>query len=143
MPFWKIYHPKDVYTAHDKHQMATAITAVYAPYMPKFYVGIIFEEVNENAFYIGGEPHGRFVRIAIDHIARAMPSEEIATRFITMISTAIAPWIKDRGLEWELHIDETPFMMWTVQGIFPPRQGTEDEARWIAENRPSPLVHPR
>lgn len=53
----------------------------------------------------------------------------------------IVPWVKDRGYDWEFHIDETPFDLWSVQGFYPPREGTEDEKRWIAENKPSPRTH--
>jgi hypothetical protein len=41
--------------------------------MPKFYVGVVFQEVGEDSFFIGGEPHPRFVRIWVDHIARTSP----------------------------------------------------------------------
>jgi hypothetical protein len=33
---------------------------------------------------------------------------------------AIAPFVKDRGFDWEFHIDETPFDLWSVQGYRPP-----------------------
>jgi len=77
----------------------------------------------------------------MDHIARQMTSEAAKTKFLAGVETAIAPFIKDRGFDWELHIDETPFDLWAVQGIRPPRAGTEDEKRWISENRPSPRTH--
>jgi|GEM_PF-4155089 Putative oxalocrotonate tautomerase enzyme len=38
-------------------------------------------------------------------------------------------------------VDETPFDLWTIQGIRPPRAETEDEKRWIVENRASPRTH--
>jgi hypothetical protein len=50
----------------------------------------------------------------------------------------LAPCLDERGLDWELHVDETPFDLWMIQGHFPPRGGTADEQRWIAENRPCP-----
>jgi len=49
----------------------------------------------------------------------------------------LASWTSGRGFDWELHIDETPFDLWTIQGHFPPRDGAEGEKRWIAENRAS------
>ena len=72
----------------------------------------------------------------MDHIARQLTSEAAKTKFLARVEGAIAPFIKDRGFDWGLHIDETPFDLWTVQGIRPPRAGTEDEKRWISENRP-------
>ena len=40
------------------------------------YVGVIFQEVAEDSFFIGGESRTNFVRIWIDHIARAFPSPD-------------------------------------------------------------------
>ena len=61
--------------------------------------------------------------------------------FSPEVEGAIAPFIKDRGFDWEFHVDETPFDLWTIQGIRPPRAETEDEKRWIVENRASPRTH--
>ncbi|TFU02923.1 4-oxalocrotonate tautomerase [Polymorphobacter arshaanensis] len=142
MPLWKIYHPVDAFTADDKQAIARALTAVYGRVMPKFYVGVVFQAVEADNFYIGGEPHPRFVRIWVDHIARSFASDDRKTRFFEHINTVLAPWIADRGYDWEMHVDETPFELWTIQGYFPPREGTEDEKRWMAENRASPRTHP-
>ena len=142
MPLWKIYHPVKAYSAEDKKALAQAITDVYARSMPRFYVGVVFQEVSEDNFYIGGEPHPRFVRIWVDHIARTFQSEDRKTGFFLRMNQVLAPWIAERGFDWEMHVDETPFDLWTIQGYFPPREGTEDERRWIAENRASPRTHP-
>lgn len=141
MPLWKIYHPADAFTAEDKKGIAQALTGIYGRVMPKFYVGVVFQAVDEENFYIGGETHPRFVRIWVDHIARTFTSDEMRTGFFQTINKLFAPYIADRGLDWELHIDETPFDLWTIQGHFPPREGTEDEKRWIAENRASARTH--
>lgn len=139
MPLWKVYHPKDAFTAEQKKALATAITDVYARGMPRFYVGVVFEEVAVGSMFVGGELHDNFVRIWVDHIARTLPNAEARSKFIQYITKVISPWLE--GREWELHIDETPFELWTIQGYLPPRQGTEDEKRWIAENRASPRTH--
>lgn len=141
MPLWKIYHPVNAYSPEDKDAFAEKVTEIYARFMPRFYVNIIFEAVAEDSFYVGGKRKNNFVRIAMEHIAREFPNEEASIRFINKISQVISPWVKDRSFDWEFHIDETPFSLWSVQGYFPPRQGTEDEKRWIAENRPSPRTH--
>jgi len=140
MPFWKIHHPKDAYSFDDKQQLARNLTDIYAAFMPRFYVNVLFEEVDAASFFIGGESHGRFVRITIDHIARTM-NDETTIRFIDRVNAVIAPWVLDRGYDWELHIDETPMNMWSVQGYYPPHQGTVDWDRWTAENKPSPRTH--
>ena len=142
MPLWKIYHPVGAYTREDKHALSKRITDIYSAVpLPKFYVVVVFQEVPQDSFYVGGESVRNFVRIHVDHIARQMTSEAQKTKFLALVEGAIAPFIKDRGFEWELHVDETPFDLWTVQGIRPPRAGTEDEKRWIFENRPSPRTH--
>jgi phenylpyruvate tautomerase PptA (4-oxalocrotonate tautomerase family) len=140
MPLWKVYHPVGAYTDEDKHELSKRITDVYFM-LPRFYVGVIFYEVPEASFYIGGQPTRNFVRIHADHVARQMDSEEKKTMFLTRVEGAIAPFIKDRGFDWEFHVDETPFDLWTIQGIRPPRAETEDEKRWIVENRASPRTH--
>ncbi|HVJ51517.1 MAG TPA: tautomerase family protein [Aliidongia sp.] len=140
MPLWKIYHPEGTYTPEDKREFSKKITDAYS-ILPRFYVGVIFQPVPRDSFFIGGEPRDNFVRICIEHIARQLGSDEAKARFLSRIENAIAPFVKDRGFDWELHIDETPFDLWTVQGIRPPRADTPDEKRWIAENRPSPRTH--
>ena len=140
MPLWKVYHPVGAYTREDKHTLSKRITGVYSS-LPKFYVGVVFQEVPQDSFYVGGEPVPNFVRIHMDHIARQLTSAAAKTKFLARVEDAIAPFVKDRGFDWEFHIDETPFDLWIVQGIQPPRAGTEDERRWISENRPSPRTH--
>lgn len=140
MPLWKVYHPVGAYTAEEKHELSKRIADVYFM-LPRFYVGVIFHEVPETSFYIGGHPTRNFVRIHTDHIARQMDSEAQKTMFLARVEEAIAPFIKDRGFDWEFHVDETPFDLWTIQGMRPPRAETEDEKRWIVENRPSPRTH--
>lgn len=141
MPLWKIYHPADAFTPDDKDEFAEKVTDIYAKFMPRFYVNIIFVAVAEDSFYIGGKRRNNFVRIVMEHIAREFPNEEAGNRFINKVDDTITPWVRDRSFDWEFHIDETPFTLWSVQGYFPPRFGTEDEKRWIAENRPSPRTH--
>ncbi len=139
MPLWKIYHPVGCFTADDKHQLSQRITALYKR-LPKFYVGVVFQEVSGDNFYVGGEPRDNFVRIWVDHIARTLPSAEARKWWIEQCDAALAPLVKNRGLDWEFHIDETSFELWSIQGIRPPRADSPDEKRWIAENRPSPLT---
>ncbi|MBB2162685.1 tautomerase family protein [Gluconacetobacter sacchari] len=42
-----------------------------------------------------------------------------------------------RGHRWELHVDETPFELWTLDGFRPPAPNSPAELRWRQENRPS------
>jgi phenylpyruvate tautomerase PptA (4-oxalocrotonate tautomerase family) len=141
MPLWKIYHPVGAYSAEDKRAISKSLTDVYGRAMPRFYVGVIFQEVRADDFYIGGESHPGFVRIWVDHIARTFSSDEMKVRFFEKMNEIFAPWITARGYDWEIHVDETPFDLWTIQGYFPPREGTEDEKRWMSDNRASPRTH--
>ena len=139
MPLWKIYHPENAFSAQDKQALSQAITALYSR-LPKFYVGVVFQAVPADSFFVGGEPTDNFVRIWVDHIARTLPTPEARAWWINACDEALAPYIRDRGLDWEFHIDETSFELWSIQGMRPPLPNSEDEKRWFAENRPSPLT---
>ena len=129
MPLWKLYHPVDTFSAEDKQALSQRITALYKP-LPKFYVGVVFQEVAKDSFYIGGQPVDNFVRIWVDHIARSFKNEEeLKARWLAACNQALAPFIADRGLNWELHFDETPFDLWTIQGLKPPSANSEAEKR--------------
>ncbi|MEC9345923.1 MAG: tautomerase family protein [Pseudomonadota bacterium] len=137
MPLWKVYHPEDAFSDEDKKAIAERITAIYRV-LPKFYVGVVFQAVPKNDFYIGGEPADDFVRVWVDHIARTFSDEKMKERFLGAVNQAFEPYVAARGLRWEMHVDETPFSLWTIQGLRPPLPNTEAEQRWVAENRPSP-----
>ncbi|WP_429549274.1 tautomerase family protein [Paraburkholderia youngii] len=52
------------------------------------------------------------------------------------------------GLHWEMHVDETPFSLRTIQGLRPPVPRTPEGEKWRSENRPSAcekwnVPHPR
>lgn len=136
MPLWKIYHPPGAFSLEDKKGLSADITALYRR-LPRFYVGVVFHAVEPQDFWVGGEARDNFVRIWIDHIARTMPTPEIRAMAIKAFDGALKPYIADKGLDWEFHIDETPFDLWSIQGMRPPPPESEAEKRWIAENRPS------
>src|SRR3546814_18432551 len=102
--------------------------------MPKFYVGVVFQEVTEDNFYIDGEPHPRFIRIWVDHIARTFQSDEMRVNFFTYVNKLLAPFIADRGFEWELHVDETPFDLLMIQDYLHQGDGNEDDERRMGEH---------
>jgi phenylpyruvate tautomerase PptA (4-oxalocrotonate tautomerase family) len=141
MPLWTIYHSTDTLDATDRAALASKITDVYAPFMPRFYVGVVFREVDPTNFFIGGVRATNFVRIVIEHIARAFPDLEASRRFIEHANRVITPFVGERGHRWEMHIDETPFDLWSIDGFTPPKKGTADEARWMSENRASARTH--
>ena len=136
MPLWKIYHPEGSFSAEDKKSIAERITGIYRN-LPRFYVGVVFQEVPKDSFFIGGEAADDFVRIWVDHIARQFNDEGLKARFLGAVNMLLSPFIADRGLRWEMHVDETPFSLWTIQGLRPPMPDTEAEIRWRSENRPT------
>ena len=136
MPLWKIYHPEGSFSAEDKTSIAERITGIYRN-LPRFYVGVVFQEVPKDSFFIGGEAADDFVRIWVDHIARQFSDEALKARFLGAVNQLLSPFIADRGLRWEMHVDETPFSLWTIQGLRPPMPDTEAEKRWRSENRPT------
>ena len=137
MPLWKIYHPAGKFSSDDKQAIAERITSIYR-ILPKFYVGVVFQEVAKDSFYVGGEPADDFVRVWVDHIARSFKDEETKERFLNACNRLLAPFIPERGLRWEMHVDETPFSLWSIQGLRPPLPDSPAEKRWIAENSATP-----
>jgi hypothetical protein len=115
--------------------LATSITKLYN--FPAFYVGVFFIEKDRDSFYRGGAPADNFARIAVDHINLAWKTIEEGSRRINDFDAAIAPTMRERGLLWEIHIDETPRAYWSIEGFRPPPTGSEAEKRWLRENRPS------
>lgn len=136
MPLWNIHHPDLAFSDAEKLAIAERITALYGD-LPAFYVGVIFNEVSKDSFFIGGRPTTDFVRISVDHIARQINDDGIKEKFLAAISDILAPYVADRGLRWELHIDETPFSLWTIQGFRPPKPGTPEGEKWRIDDRPS------
>jgi phenylpyruvate tautomerase PptA (4-oxalocrotonate tautomerase family) len=141
MPLWKIYHPAGAWTPEEKKEFSDAITRVYAGApLPRFYVVVIFEEVAADSFYVGGEPRDRFVRIQADQMARSLPGPILREWWVNRLDEVIAPWVRDRGYDWELNITEPPPDLWSVQGLIPPPSDSAAERRWVRENKASPYT---
>lgn len=141
MPLWKVYHPVGAFTAEDKRELAKRVTEMYASVpIPKFYVVFIYEEVAKGSCFVGGEPHDRFVRFRIDQIARTLPGPVLREWWIRTLDKVIAPFVRDRGYDWEISIDETPFDLWSLQGELPAPFESVAEKRWVKENKASPYT---
>jgi phenylpyruvate tautomerase PptA (4-oxalocrotonate tautomerase family) len=141
MPLWKVYHPVGAFTAEDKKTLAKQVTEVYASIpIPKFYVVFIFEEVAKDSCFVGGEPHNKFVRFKIDQIARTLPGPVIREWWTRTLDEVIAPFVKDRGYDWEISIDETPSDLWSLHGELAPPFESVAEKRWVKENKASPYT---
>jgi phenylpyruvate tautomerase PptA (4-oxalocrotonate tautomerase family) len=140
MPYWQIFTPANSFTDQDREQLSKAITSIYVTYvdLPPFYVVVLFNDMPQNSMYVGGTAHNNFVRLFIDHIARQLDTPELRAACMAAIEGALAPFIKDRGFDWEVHIDETPFDLWRTQGLVPPPPYSDIEQLWAAENRAIP-----
>ncbi|KAJ6464866.1 putative oxalocrotonate tautomerase [Mycena sanguinolenta] len=103
MPFHRFFVPKGLYTPADKAALAQAITAVY-DFLPKFYVVVLFIELESKDFFVGGKATERMVRISVEHLARGFSDDEAKRRFMDRYETAIAPFTKARGIDWEVQI---------------------------------------
>ena len=137
MPLWHIYCPEGTYSPEDKRALADRITDLYAEYgLPRFLVSVVFQEVPKDSYLIGGEPADDFVRISIDQIARRIP-DDARGWWMKRIRETVAPYATDRDLRWEVHVDDTPRELWSVDGRKPPAEGSEEEQRWARENRSS------
>ena len=137
MPLWQIYHPETAFSDADKAAIAQHVTGMYESFLPRFYVNIFFHALPRTSFYIGGDPTDDFVRVTIDHIARSIKDADGQRRFLDGCARILAPYVSARGLRWELHVDETPFDLWSINGLKPPLPGSPAGIRWQTENRPS------
>jgi phenylpyruvate tautomerase PptA (4-oxalocrotonate tautomerase family) len=141
MPLWQVFTPENAYTDEDKEALAESITSMYTDFvnLPKFYVVVIFEPLPANSIYVGGKPANNFVRIFVDHIARRIDGQpELQALCMQLIESKIAPWVRDRGYDWEVHVDETPPALWRTQGLVPPAAGSDGERLWAEKNRAVP-----
>ena len=99
---------------------------------------MIFEEVAADSFYVGGVSHGKFVRLKLEHMARTLPEPIVREWWVKAVDQLIAPYVRDRGYDWEVTIDEVPADLWSLQGEIPPPFESHAEKRWVKENQASP-----
>ena len=83
--------PKGLYTPSDKAALAQAITAVY-DFLPKFYVVVLFIELESKDFFVGGKATERMVRISVEHLARGSQSVSSAS-FFSPVLCASEPYL--------------------------------------------------
>lgn len=137
MPMWQIYIPKGAYTPAEKEQFAVAITNLYARAgLPRFYVSVVYHELEPDTLYIGGKSNSRYVRIWVDHIARRMDPAHYEG-WMRRVNKLVAPFVAAKSFDWELHTDETPMALWAIQGLRPPPGGSEIEKKWAEQNSAS------
>ena len=57
---------------------------------------------------------------------------------VNAIQEAFAPYVRERGLDWELHIEWMDRATWRENGLRPPMPDTDAEKLWISLNKPVP-----
>ncbi|KIM79868.1 hypothetical protein PILCRDRAFT_823055 [Piloderma croceum F 1598] len=138
MPLHRLYVPPNLYSAEDKAVIAEAITKVYAQ-LPAFYVVVLFIDIDKENYFVGGKRSERFVRIAVQHIARQFSDDPAKRNFMDRYEQALEPFTKGRGIDWEVQIEECDRILWNENGINPPLPNTEAENEWKMQNRAVPF----
>ncbi|MGK8486705.1 tautomerase family protein [Nocardia asiatica] len=151
MPLWEFFAPTGALSNEDKKALAIQITDAYETvHLPRFYVDVVFHDLPVGNIFIRGEANGRFIRLRIDQIARQMSEhlvveglpagcytrEWLRENWMETIDNMLRPYTEDRGYEWEVHIDETPLDLWTVQGFIPPPAESDAERLWKKLDHP-------
>ena len=116
MPLHRIWYAPGAISEQDKEGLAAHITKLYTTLgLPAFYVSVLFLPVEEQNYYVGGKKNRKFVRIVVQHIARQFESNKQADFFIEQYEKILAPFIKERGLDWEVSIGFPAFSSLRVQ----------------------------
>ena len=137
MPLWTVHHSAGCLDGGDRQALAVAITGLY-PMLPAFYVDVVFCAATADTLFVGGVARPRFVRLWADQFARSLPDDGARRRWIGTVNSCLTPFMDDRGLDWELHIDETSRELWLIQGMRPPGPGPPEEKLWAERNEPVP-----
>ena len=129
----------NAYSSEDKNKLAERITDLYAQVpIPRFYVVTLFHSIPDGSYFVGGVSHPKFVRFKIDQMARTVPGPVLREWWMRRVEEVVAPFVRDRGFDWEIQIDEVPADLWTLQGVIPPPFESIAERRWVKENKASP-----
>ncbi|KAJ4482017.1 putative oxalocrotonate tautomerase [Lentinula aciculospora] len=137
MPFHRFYCSANLYTKEEKQAIARSITNLYALVpLPRFYVVVNFIEVGQDDCYVSGEQHAKFLRIHVQHLARNLQTVEEKRVFLANYEKAIAPYTKDKGIDWELQVSNEDPAFWNWNGISPPPFGSEPFQMWMKVNKP-------
>ncbi|KAG8720008.1 hypothetical protein FRC09_010259 [Ceratobasidium sp. 395] len=141
MPMHRIYTVSGLYTSDEKAALAKSITALYTSTLPAFYVVVLFIDVAKDSYFIGGEPNDKFVRFNIQHLARHF-TDERKIGFMKAYDQAVKSFTADKGLDWEVNIDEADPIAWHENGLSPPAPKSEGEDTWKQLNKAVPFDGP-
>ncbi|KAJ7501920.1 putative oxalocrotonate tautomerase [Mycena galericulata] len=105
MPLHRFFTPKGLYSPEDKVAIARTVTGVYSQ-IPSFYVVVLFIELDSESFFVGGEATNKFLRIAVEHVARNFSNDTAKRQFMDRYEQALEPFTKGRGIDWEVQITD-------------------------------------
>ena len=106
MPLHRIFHPPSAFSAKDKQELSERITAIYTGVgLPAFYVVVLFIPIEKDSFFVSGKPTDKFIRLVVQHLARQMTSDEQKEGFSKTYEEILAPYIKDKGYDWEVTLE--------------------------------------
>lgn len=60
------------------------------------------------------------------------------SQVVDLIQDAFAPYVRDRGLDWESHVEYVDREGWRENGLRPPMPKTDAEKTWIELDKPVP-----
>ncbi|CCO34002.1 hypothetical protein BN14_08093 [Rhizoctonia solani AG-1 IB] len=143
MPMHRIYTASGLYSPAEKKSLASSITELYQGFgLPAFYVIVLFIDLPNDSFYIGGETNTKFARFNVQHIARSLPTKEVKLEFMQAYENILKPFTADKGLDWEVNVDEADPLVWYANGMSPPTPGSEGEKLWVKLNKAVPFEGP-
>ncbi|KAI6195888.1 Tautomerase-3 domain-containing protein [Aphelenchoides besseyi] len=142
MPFHRFFHTPGTFSQADKDALGKQINDLYVSFgLPPFYVLVLFIPVEKKDFYVGGKQnHENFVRIGVQHIARQLATYFMVEGFFKKYEAILAPYIKDRGLEYEIAIEECDPNLWRESGLVPPTSNSKAEKEWLRLNKAVPYT---
>ena len=110
--------------------------------IPEFYnVVVIFEGVAAgDMFVFGGDQHDKLSGSRSIRWPGPCPARLSGNGGGCNLDELIAPWVRDRGYDWEFTITEPPFDLWSLQGQIPPPFESVAERRWVEENKATPYT---
>ncbi|KAJ3863647.1 putative oxalocrotonate tautomerase enzyme-domain-containing protein [Lentinula novae-zelandiae] len=99
MPFHRFYCSPNLYTTEEKHAIAQAVTKFYS-FLPPFLVIVNFIDVDQDNFYVSGEPNDKYLRINVTQSANPVPDRA----WVESWEKAIEPFTKGKGIDYELQM---------------------------------------
>lgn len=78
---------------------------------------------------------------SIDQIDSTLPGQVYREWWMRTLDQVIAPYVKDKGYDWEISVDKTQVDLWSLQGELAPPFESVAEKRWVKENKASPYTY--